>query len=201
MICLTFSSFTKCFDDDCLEDPTLRRRGHAGVSILYRNRLQPYVKEISDGGKQNCFVSQSTLKKPILLICTYLPTRGNGYSRDDYLAVLDEISEIKQKYGDTHNILLGGDMNASIHREKNCARDTDFQNFLAENELAIPRLCTRQPTFYHFNGKDSSQIDYFIESANIVTSYRVLKRELSNVSTHDPVSCHSSLRQNREVSK
>lgn len=44
-----FNSYTKCFDDDKFDIPIQRSRGHAGVSIMYRKRLQPIIKQISDG--------------------------------------------------------------------------------------------------------------------------------------------------------
>ncbi|VDI24965.1 Hypothetical predicted protein [Mytilus galloprovincialis] len=181
-----FNSYTKCFDDDKFDIPIQRSRGHAGVSIMYRKTLQTIIKEIPDGGNRIIGVLIK-LAKPILLLCVYLPTRGNGYSRDDYQAILDELSEIIQKYNDSYTIILGGDMNASFHRNSSNTRDIDFKLFANEHNLSLPKLCKEQDTFFHFNGKDSSQIDYFILNTDIVTSYNVLTRELCNTSTHDPI--------------
>ena len=47
--------------------------------------------------------------------------------------------------------------------------------------------CKKQSTFYHFNNRDESQIDYFIESEPIVKTYITFQREFQNLSTHDPV--------------
>lgn len=40
---------------------------------------------------------------------------------------------------------------------------------------------------FHFNGKDSSQIRYFLSNTDIVTSYNARTREVNNTSTHDPI--------------
>jgi hypothetical protein len=42
-----------------------------------------------------------------------MPTRGGNATLDDYKAVLDELSEIIEKYRSIYDIIIGGDMNAS----------------------------------------------------------------------------------------
>ena len=153
---------------------------------MYRKTLQPIIKEIPDGGNRIIGVLLK-LANPIFLLCVYLPTRGNGYSRDDYQAVLDELSEIIQKYTDSHTIILEGYMNASFHPNSSNTRDIDFKLFADELNFSLPKLCKKQDTFFHFNGKDSSQIDYFLLNTDSVTSYNVLTRELNNTFTHDPI--------------
>jgi exonuclease III len=69
---------------------------------------------------------------------------------------LDELSEILEKYKNKANILLGGDMNASLRRDS--AQDRQFKCFLNENDMKVPPKCTNSATFFHFNGKDTSQI-------------------------------------------
>jgi len=36
--------------------------------------------------------------------------------------------------------------------------------FLEVNGMKLPDMCKEQSTFYHFNNRDKSQIDYFVES-------------------------------------
>jgi hypothetical protein len=43
--------------------------------------------------------------------------------------VLDELAEIVTKYRNSSNILIGGDVNASIHRSKLNSRDNDSKVF------------------------------------------------------------------------
>jgi predicted extracellular nuclease len=40
---------------------------------------------------------------------------------------------------------------------------------------------------YHFNGKDTSQIDYVLESTSMINEYVNFEREALNTSTHDPI--------------
>ena len=42
----------KCFDDDIVESPLERKRGHAGVAICYRKSLKNLVEILPDGGKR-----------------------------------------------------------------------------------------------------------------------------------------------------
>lgn len=153
---------------------------------MYRKTLDSSVSILPDGGNRIACV-RIDMAQPLVLICAYLPTRGNSYSRDDYQSVLDELSEIIQKYSPSAKILIGGDMNASVHRGNIIYRDMDFSKFLTEHNLSIPTCCKANFTFHHFNGRDKSQIDYFIENTNLITSYITFSREATNTSTHDPI--------------
>ena len=103
--------------------------------------------------------------------------------------VLDELAEIVTKYRNISNILVGGDVSASIHRSKLNSRDIDFQKFLMELNLKIPAtcMCPVQSTFDHFNDRDESQIDYFVESVGMVEKYITFQRGSLNTSSHDPI--------------
>jgi hypothetical protein len=114
--------------------------------------------------------------------------RGGNTTLEDYKSVLDELSEIIEKYRNTASIIIGGDVNASIHRDKcNISHDIAFVEFLKASKMKIPSWCKKQSTFYHFDNRDESQIDYFIESEHIVKTYITFQREFQNLSTHDPV--------------
>ena len=127
------------------------------------------------------------MDRPILLVCVYLPTRGNLTTNDDYQAVLDELIEIVEKYKATCDIILRGDMNASLHREGSLSRDKTFRNFLDEANLFIPKNWKKPNTFHNYNGKDESQIDYFLRNKELITTYVSFVREPGNTSTHDSV--------------
>ncbi|CAC5399462.1 unnamed protein product [Mytilus coruscus] len=62
-------------------------------------------------------------------------------------------------------------MNASLHRKDGIFRDKTFKIFLEEQKLLIPKQCRRQNTFYHYNGRDEFQIEYFLQSAEIISMY------------------------------
>ncbi|VDI37463.1 Hypothetical predicted protein [Mytilus galloprovincialis] len=179
-----FNCHIKCFDDGIIDDVVDRKRGHAGVAICVNNKYSPYLEKLLDGSNRIAAI-RLNFDVPLVIISVYLPSRSNNYSRDDYLSVLDELIEIVTKYRDSANILIGGDMNASIFR--NHPRDNDFKNFLRNNNLRIPDNCVECSTFYHFKNRDESQIDYFIQNFDIINTYCTYSRESANTSTHDPI--------------
>ncbi|XP_063411607.1 uncharacterized protein LOC134694525 [Mytilus trossulus] len=182
-----FLCLVKCFDDDKTSDPTERRRGHAGVAICVNKTLQNLVELLPDGCNRVIAI-RLNIKQPLVLICVYMPTRGGNITIEDFKSVLDELSEIIEKYLPTSDIIIGGDMNASLHRnERKIPRDIVFDEFLKSNGLSIPSTCKKQSTFFHFNNRDESQIDYFVETSALVKKYLSFNREFQNLSTHDPI--------------
>lgn len=100
------------------------------------------------------------MEKPIIFLCVYLPCRGTETTLD-FQQILDELSEIIIKYRNYADIVLGGDMNASLNR--NSKQDRIFKHFIDENNLQVPKSCGSNFTFYHYNGKDVPQIFYKAE--------------------------------------
>jgi hypothetical protein len=49
---INFSCHTKCFDDDIVQDPLESRRGHAGVAICFKNKLQNVIEPLPAGGNR-----------------------------------------------------------------------------------------------------------------------------------------------------
>ena len=105
---------------------------------MYKIYIEHLTEQLPDGGNR-VVIYKLKLDRPILLVCVYLPTRGNLTTNDDYQAVLDELIEIVEKYKATCDIILRGDMNASLHREGSLSRDKTFRNFLDEANLFIPK--------------------------------------------------------------
>ena len=116
-------------------------------------------------------------------MCVYLPCRGD--TLDVYQEILDEIHEVITKYSECSTILIGGDMKASVLRYT--SQDNLFMKCIKENSLYIPDLCGHTNTFHHYNGRDHSQIDYFLQNRDAVNTYITFIREALNTSTHDPV--------------
>ncbi|KAH3739499.1 hypothetical protein DPMN_046151 [Dreissena polymorpha] len=58
---------------------------------------------------------------------------------EEYKDMLDQVTEMVEKYSPTHNILIAGDMNASIYRSR--PRDIIFQDFITEHSL---KMCNTQ---------------------------------------------------------
>jgi len=65
-----------------------------------------------------------------------------------------------------YTILWTGDINAATERHKPSTNDTIFQRFCIENHLQVSSHMPSKPTFYHYNGKSTSQIDLFIHRSS-----------------------------------
>ncbi|CAC5358564.1 unnamed protein product [Mytilus coruscus] len=183
--CLSdFICFTKCFDDNLLTDLSERRRGHAGVSICTHKKLEQFIEPLPDGSNRIVGI-RFNVENPIVFLCVYMPCRGNSNTLDDYQQILDELSEIIIKYSGSASIVIGGDMNASTKR--NSSQDKAFMTFIKENGMYIPKSCGSDFTFYHYNGRDASEIDYFMQSSDLISTYITFDREPTNSSTHNPI--------------
>jgi hypothetical protein len=79
----------------------------------------------------------------------------------EYRDMMDQLNEVIQKYEETYDILLCGDMNASLHRDDR-RRDRIFKKFTVESNLILPTNYPIDFTFHHHNGKGKSQIDYIL---------------------------------------
>ena len=72
----------KCFDDDIVESPLERKRGHAGVTICYRKSLKNLVEVLPDGGKRVLAIRLNS-QTPVVIVCVYMPSRGGNTTLDD----------------------------------------------------------------------------------------------------------------------
>ncbi|CAC5422160.1 unnamed protein product [Mytilus coruscus] len=168
-----FICYTKCFDDNLLSE-----------AICIHKKFEKFVELLPDGGNRIIGIKFNTTQ-PFIFLSTYLPCRGNANSIDNYQEILDELSEIYIKYSNVFRIVIGGDMNASISRDSK--QDKVFRDFIKENNLLIPPSCGKTFTFYHYNGRDTFQIDYFLERKSVISNYLTFIRESTNTSTHDPI--------------
>ena len=131
------------------------------MAILWDKDLTTFIKRQPDGNQRIVVISLESKPKPICLINAYLPSRNGTDSKMKYKEALDILHEIIMKYMDTHTIILGGDMNGSLHRQPENDHDKLLKDFLSEMKLTTPRRYPVSPTFHHHDGKAKSQIDYF----------------------------------------
>ncbi|VDH91039.1 Hypothetical predicted protein [Mytilus galloprovincialis] len=91
-------------------------------------------------------------------------------------------------------------MNASLHRD-NRKRDTVFGEFKNINNLHIPDGYPIKPTFFHHNGKYTSQIDYFLFDERIIQqsnpNVKIAMRHPTNTSDHTLVTANMALKVKR----
>ena len=76
--------------------------------------------------------------------------------------VADEMREIIVKYKQSSDVILLGDMNASLFRDPPLVRDKYLKDILIEMNLSLPDNYLELYTYKHGSGK--SIIDYIIHS-------------------------------------
>ncbi|KAK3089114.1 hypothetical protein FSP39_000940 [Pinctada imbricata] len=178
------SATSKSVDRDDPITPAERSRGHGGVAIIWKNSHDKSIKILEDGGIRINVIEVKT-PQPLILINTYLPAR-NGGQKDSYAEILDELSEIIYKYRQTHEIIVMGDMNASLFRSPPNGQDIMFREFCVKSNIIVTDSYPQNDTFYHHNGKHSASLDYIlpINNPSLVTDVRVLTEDAVNLSDH-----------------
>ncbi|VDI31296.1 Hypothetical predicted protein [Mytilus galloprovincialis] len=166
--------------------PTHMPRGHGSVAIMWKKQLDSYITQLPDGN--DCIQCiEFSGAEPLLIISVYLPCKGSSDSNEEFQECIDLLHEIYSKFKDTHNILLGGDLNENASQFSNSKRSKHLQEFMKEHNLLTKDL---GPTFIHPNGCDSTCIDFFLYSENFSRSIvKIIKLENipGNISDHYPI--------------
>ena len=148
---------------------------------MFRKDLQQHIQILPDGSERLTAISIDASPKNICVVNTYMPTQGHK-SDVEYTKILDEIYEIKQKYGKSHTFIWAGDMNASMYRSNGPKQDDLFKRFCITNDFN--HVFSSFPTFYSYTG-DISQIDYILHSHDLVLeSFFTHTGDYENTSTH-----------------
>jgi hypothetical protein len=91
---------------------------------------------------------------------------------------------------DSCKILWTGDINASHSRSRATDNDKKCMAFCKETDIQASPHTPPVPTYHHFSGNITSQIDYFIvpkQQTDIISSISVDIRNPTNCSTHDAI--------------
>ena len=95
--------------------PSQTPRGYGGVAVIWKKDIDHLVKPIPDGNERiQCIELIDKFQKPLLIISVYLPTKG-CHDLEEFQDCVDQLYEISQKYGRSHDILIGGDFNEDIN--------------------------------------------------------------------------------------
>ncbi|CAG2194982.1 C1QL [Mytilus edulis] len=181
----------KSVDDN--DDPDFNismKRGYGGVAIIWKKEINENIKELIDGGNRIQAIHIQQGDKPICLINIYMPSDSKN-ADIEYKDTLAQIDEMIEKYKDTHEIIVCGDMNRSLDRSST-PHDKILKTFCKEKCLGNTEKCPVKETFYHQNGMSKGQIDYFLFKSNseIINKIRqidVLDTDPENTSDHVPV--------------
>ena len=171
-------------------------RGYGGVAVLWQKEIDHLIKVINDGNERiQCIEFSDSFSKPMLFISVYLPTRG-CHDLDEFKENVDQLFEICQKYAITHDILIGGDINEDLTKDKPDKRTEYMLRFLNECHLDIHSA--NRSTYINPKGEDCSEIDYFLSSRNSQRQFsnkKVLDTLTTNTSDHYPIaiSCFATI--------
>ena len=183
----------KCVDDIDPLPPTQAPRGRTGTAILWNKSLNHCISPLPDGSDRVIAIEIKSKPRNICLINVYLPSRGTADCDIAFQAALDEIHEIIEKYTPSHKILLGGDFNSSVHRQKSCRRDRLLISFLEEHGLSLPDEYPIGPTYMHETTCANSQIDYWFVHPAEKESAAIGSQSHENLSDHVEVVLHTDI--------
>ena len=170
-------------------------RGHGGVAVLWKKDLQPFIQTLNEGNERILPITVSIPNTyPLCLISCYLPSGERKSAIDTYMEDLAVIGEIVSKYRDSHNILIGGDLNADIFN-----RDGKKEKALREM-IKLHRLenlnhnIRAKKTYKHHGASQESHLDYFLcDDSPQWENTRIIDNEhemgVYNSSTHCPILC------------
>jgi hypothetical protein len=169
--------------------PISRRTGKGGVAIIWKSNMSPLIQELPDGNERIVCIELCTAREKLCIVAVYLPSQSGSSSLAHLDECLDLLSEIVFKYGETHELVMAGDWNASLIRDKQ--QDRFLKEFVKQHDLVIPGNLGSSPTYRHHNGLWVSQIDYILvrQDQSIVSSAHVVAEDHINVSTHQAVMC------------
>jgi exonuclease III len=102
-----------------------------------------------DGNNRIQVVTMNSSHKNCCIVNVYMPSEAKEGDYE-YKDNLDQLQEIIQKYDNSYQIIICGDMNASLHRDDR-RRDNLFRNFIHENGLKLANNHPERPTFFHHN--------------------------------------------------
>ena len=97
------------------------------------HRKSKIIKHIPDGNERiQCVEFIDNFNKPLLIISAYLPT---NYEVDVFKDCIDQLYEIFQKFKDTHDILIGGDLNEDLNKSSPDKRGKYIRTFITDCQL------------------------------------------------------------------
>ena len=175
----------KSVDDEDPIGPICRPLGKGGVTIMWNKNLNSHVNILQDGNERTLTVQ---VGDNLFIVNVYLPARGTEGAEMEFDECLSELEEITVKYGGGSTIILAGDMNASIHRDKGLKRDQHLHEFVQKLGYKTAKDYPRMPTFVHHNGS-TYQIDYiFSNQPNTIEVVDIANQAPLNTPMHNAVS-------------
>ena len=160
-------------------------RGYGGVGVIWRKEIDHIIRPLEDGSeKLQCIEIHGNKNSRLQVISVYLPAKGSKNHVTEFQECIDEIYELIQEYGNIHTILIEGDLNEDLNNASGSKRNNYLREFINEGQL---KFNNTSKTFTNANGKECSEIDYFLHNLSISSNKEVLGSITSNTSDHYPI--------------
>ncbi|XP_062617044.1 uncharacterized protein LOC134278766 [Saccostrea cucullata] len=155
--------YARYVDEDTPISQKERIRGYGGVATIWPKNIPSHIKPLLEGNNHIAIIELYAKPRPLCIINVYMPCRGGKHTSAEYRDSLDVVREAITKYRRTYTILLGGDLNASLHRPNPNNLDNLLREFCNELSIITPEYYPEEPTFFHHDNKSTSQIDYLLK--------------------------------------
>ena len=193
-------------------DPLSEQKGrpYGGVGFLHNSKNEFVHNHIECKSDRICGINVYKDNGVILhIVGLYLPCYdGTKSSLDSYIETLDQVQCIIHNCSDDVPIILVGDMNTSLPREKKLPykwfcqkpyskRSAVLYDFLQDNNMCVANFMDKQVVHYTYQKRNTrSYIDHIQVPAHIaplIKHCRILHRDADNVSDHLALSCNIGL--------
>ena len=153
------------------------------MAILWKRELDDIITPMQLGNER---IQCVEVRGNPNTISVYLPCRGSNNHFTELNECLDHLHEIFETFKNSHQMIIGGDLNENIYSSTNSQRKTAISNFMSEHKLSTVECGI---TFIHPSGQAMSAIDYILfqdhYKENVI---KIEKQEInSNVSDHTPL--------------
>ena len=184
--------YSRCHDSNDNIQSFNIPRGRSGVAIMWQNCISDKLSKL-DVGNERVIAIEVNLNTKLCIINAYMPTNKSD-SEFGYRECLDVIHDIIRRYEPSHTIVLCGDLNGTLLETRNNKHDIMLKDFVNEHCLSTGSNLKLEPTFYHFNGVVTSQIDYILCSdTKLLKNYTIFERQAENLFPHVPVMSELSI--------
>ena len=200
-------SDSKCHDEYKEVEPTHRAVGKHGVATFWKPHLSPFIKKSPEGSERILVTTlQIPSARPICIINAYMPSGVSAEAVDEFHETIDIVHELLLKYEPTHNLFLGGDINADFVNRKG-RKEELMKRLIEEHKLRdLGANIQHKSTYINLRLGHASHLDHILikshnpqqwSECSIITEEDDMNA--TNVSTHFPVHCTLTLPEHEQL--
>jgi endonuclease/exonuclease/phosphatase family metal-dependent hydrolase len=152
----------RCYGEANPVQNTHRPAGRGGVATLWTPNLDKYARRLDEEGNERILVTLFDMaSNPLCVINCYLPSGTAHEAVNKFKDDLDALHELCMKYGQTHNILILGDLNQD-HYHRSGEKERRMTRLIQEQTLVDLGEQDQVPTYINPYLGHSSRIDHIL---------------------------------------